>query len=88
MNLSSPTNAGIADGQGVGIITDDEPRLSIGDASVVEGNTVRSRSIHRHLLGHLRRGCDRELGHRHGTAAAGSDYQAAADALTISRRPD
>jgi hypothetical protein len=30
VNLSSPTNATIADGQGVGSIGDDEPRISIG----------------------------------------------------------
>src|SRR5439155_13121556 len=29
VNLSSPTNATIADGQGVGTIVDDEPRISI-----------------------------------------------------------
>ena len=27
VNLSSPTNATIADGQGVGTIVDDEPRI-------------------------------------------------------------
>jgi chitinase len=30
VNLSSPTNATIGDGQGVGTIVDDEPRVSIG----------------------------------------------------------
>ncbi len=37
VNLSSPTNATIADGQGVGTIVDDEPRISIGDVSKKEG---------------------------------------------------
>ena len=37
VNLSSPTNATIADGQGVGTITDDEPRISIGDVTKSEG---------------------------------------------------
>src|SRR5262245_12250474 len=36
VNLDSPINATIADGQGVGTIVDDEPRLSIGDAAVTE----------------------------------------------------
>jgi len=37
VNLSSPTNAVIADGQGVGTIVDDEPRISISDVSKSEG---------------------------------------------------
>ena len=37
VNLSSPTNATIADGVGVGTIADDEPRISISDVSKKEG---------------------------------------------------
>ncbi len=37
VNLSSATNAVIADGQGVGTIVDDEPRISIGDVTTAEG---------------------------------------------------
>jgi hypothetical protein len=37
VNLSSPTNATIADGQGVGSIVDDEPRISISDFTKAEG---------------------------------------------------
>jgi hypothetical protein len=37
VNLSSPTNASIADGQGVGTIFDDEPRISISDFTKAEG---------------------------------------------------
>jgi hypothetical protein len=37
VNLSSPTNATISDGQGVGTIADDEPRISVGDVSKREG---------------------------------------------------
>src|SRR5262249_18480477 len=37
VNLSSPTNAIISDGQGVGSIVDDEPRISISDVTRVEG---------------------------------------------------
>jgi hypothetical protein len=37
VNLSSPTNAAIADGQGVGTILDDEPRITINDVSKAEG---------------------------------------------------
>src|SRR5262249_12530458 len=38
VNLSSPTNATIADGQGIGTIIDDEPRISISDVTKKEGN--------------------------------------------------
>jgi hypothetical protein len=37
VNLSQPTNATIANGQGVGIIIDDEPRISINSVSRYEG---------------------------------------------------
>ena len=41
VNLRSPINATIADGQGVGTITDDDPlpTLSIDDVTVTEGNS-------------------------------------------------
>jgi hypothetical protein len=38
VNLSTPTNASIADGQGVGTIVDDEPRISISGVTAKEGN--------------------------------------------------
>src|SRR5262245_38681275 len=38
VNLSNPTNATIADGQGVGTIVDDEPHISISDVTKKEGN--------------------------------------------------
>jgi large repetitive protein len=37
VNLSSPTNATIGDGQALGIIVDDEPRISISDVTKSEG---------------------------------------------------
>jgi hypothetical protein len=37
VNLSNPTNATISDGQGVGTIVDDEPRVSITDVTKAEG---------------------------------------------------
>ena len=41
VNLSNPSNATIADGQGVGTITDDDApsTLTINDVSVIEGDT-------------------------------------------------
>jgi hypothetical protein len=37
LNLTNPTNATIADAQGLGTINDDEPRISISDVTRVEG---------------------------------------------------
>src|SRR5678815_426860 len=41
VNLTNPTNATIADNQGLGTITDNDPlpSLSINDVTVTEGNT-------------------------------------------------
>lgn len=39
VNLSAPNNATIGDGQGIGTVLDDEPRISINDVTVTEGNT-------------------------------------------------
>ena len=40
VNLSNPANATIADGQGIGTITDDDPppTISVNDVTVTEGN--------------------------------------------------
>lgn len=38
VNLSNPFNAELSDGQGAGTIVDDEPRISINDVSLTEGN--------------------------------------------------
>lgn len=45
VNLSNPLNAGIADGQGVGTIMDDEPRISISDVSKKEGKKGQTTSF-------------------------------------------
>jgi hypothetical protein len=37
VNLSTPTNAAIGDGQGIGTIVDNEPRISISDVTKYEG---------------------------------------------------
>ena len=50
---TSPVNATIADGQGVGTITDDDPlpALSINDVTVTEGNSGHGHGdLHRHAL--------------------------------------
>jgi chitinase len=38
VNLSAPSNATIADGQGVGHIQNDEPHISISDVTLLEGS--------------------------------------------------
>lgn len=45
INLTSATNATISDGQAVGTILDDEPRVSINDVTVTEGNTGKTTAI-------------------------------------------
>ena len=42
VTLSNPTNASIADGQGLGTIADDEPRISIGNFSKAEGKNKQT----------------------------------------------
>jgi hypothetical protein len=42
VNVSNPTNATIADGQGAGTIVDDEPRISIGDVAKREGRNGKT----------------------------------------------
>jgi serralysin len=41
VNLSGATNATITDGQGVGTIFDDEPRISISDVAKFEGKRAK-----------------------------------------------
>ena len=66
VNLSSPTNATIADGQGVGTILDDEPRISISDVTKTggHGRTDDAVHLHGHALGRLRPGGDDVVPHR------------------------
>ena len=45
VNRSAPTNATIADGRGIGTILDDEPRVSISDASKSEGKNKQTTLI-------------------------------------------
>src|SRR5206468_3128570 len=45
LNLTNPANALIAHGQGVGTIVDDEPRISISDATKTEGRKGQTTSL-------------------------------------------
>jgi hypothetical protein len=84
VNLSAPINATIADGTGVGTIVDDEPRISIGDTTVTEGNTGSTSAT---FTVTLSAAYDVPVSVNYatsdGTATAGSDYQAASGTLTI-----
>jgi hypothetical protein len=84
VNLSSSTNAIIVDGTGVGTIVDDEPRISISDTTVTEGNTGGTNAT---FTVTLSAAYDVPVTVNYatadGTATAGSDYQAAAGALTF-----
>ena len=87
VNLSAPTNATIADGQGVGTILDNEPRISISDVTKTEGKKNQDDAVHLHghALGRLRPGGDGVVpAPSNGTATTGdSDYVAKTGTLTF-----
>jgi probable HAF family extracellular repeat protein len=84
VNLSAPANAAIDDGQGIGTILDDEPRINIGDATVSEGNTgTRPITFTVSLSAAYDVPVTVSYATANGSATAGSDYQAASGTLTI-----
>jgi urease beta subunit len=84
VNLSSATNAVIADGQGIGTILDDEPRISINDMTVTEGNTG---TVNATFTVSLSVASDVAVTVHYqtanGSATAGSDYAAASGDVII-----
>jgi Calx-beta domain len=87
VNLSAPINAGIADGQGVGTILDNEPRLRIGNVSKKEGNGGTTQFV---FTVTLSAAYDQAVTVNYATAnglingaTAGSDYQAKSSTLTF-----
>jgi uncharacterized repeat protein (TIGR01451 family) len=87
VNLSSPTNAVLASSQGVGTILNDDPvpALSIGDASVVEGNVGTVDAVFAvNLSGASGQTVTVNYYTSDGTATAGSDYLATSGLLTFS----
>ncbi|KAA0255054.1 MAG: DNRLRE domain-containing protein [Acidobacteria bacterium] len=86
VNLSSPTSATLADGQGQGTITDDDaqPSLSINDVTVSEGN---SGSVDASFTVTLSAASGQTVtvayATANGTATAGSDYSARSGTLTF-----
>ena len=84
VNLSSPTNATVAAGQGVGTIVDDEPRISIGDMSKKEGNSgLTTFAFTVSLSVAYDVPVTVAYATANGTATAGGDYRAATGTLTI-----
>jgi Calx-beta domain-containing protein len=86
VNLSNPTNATIADGVGVGTITDDDPppALSIGDAAVTEGDATPATATFTVTLGAPSgQTVTVNYGTADGTAVAGADYVTTAGTLTF-----
>src|SRR6185369_10033099 len=84
VNLSAPSNATIAHGQGIGTILDDEPRISINDVTVTEGNTG---TVNATFTVNLSAAYDVAVTVHYqtanGSATVGSDYAAASGDVTI-----
>lgn len=82
LNLSTPVNATIADGQGVGTLQNDDPlpALSIADATAVEGGTA-SPAVS--LSNPSAFAISVSYATANGTATAGSDYAAASGLLSF-----
>jgi Tol biopolymer transport system component len=84
--LSSPTNASIVRGRGVGTITDDDrkPALSITDARISEGNSgTRTLSFTISLSTASGQAVTVNYASANGTANASSDYAAGSGLLTF-----
>ncbi|HVK13123.1 MAG TPA: ELWxxDGT repeat protein, partial [Gemmataceae bacterium] len=82
--LTGPTNAVLIDNRGVGTILDDEPRVSIGDVTVTEGNTGTVEAV---FLVTLATPYDQPVTVPYttasGTATAGTDFLSATSSVII-----
>jgi large repetitive protein len=87
VNLSNPTNAMIADGQGVGTIVNDDlgpPSLSIGDVAISEGDSGTMQGVFTVGLSRpVAQTVTVDWATADGTAVAPGDYQAATGTLTF-----
>ena len=91
VNLADPVNATIADGQGLGTITDDDapPTISVGDVTVTEGNSGTVAATFTVSLNvPSGRGVTVDYATANGTATAPADYQAASGHPELRGRPD
>lgn len=86
VNLTNPVNAAIADGQGLGTITDDDPppSVSISDCTAAEGNAGATACAFTVSLS-TPSGRTVTVGYAtaNGSALAGSDYTATSGTLTF-----
>jgi probable HAF family extracellular repeat protein len=84
VNLSQPTGAIVGDGQGTGTIVDDEPRISINDVAIVEGNSgTRVFVFTVTLSAPSDVAVNVAFSTVNGTAKAGEDYNAQSGTLTF-----
>jgi hypothetical protein len=86
VNLSSPTDATIADGQGLVTIVDDDPSpsLLIDDANIAEGDSGTSLlTFNVHLSAASARTVTVSFATGDGTAQSGSDFAASTGTLTF-----
>lgn len=86
LELSNALGAGIVDAQGVGTILndDDDPTVSVANASIVEGDVSTSTlSFPVTLSGPSGRGVEVDFATADGTASAGSDYVATSGTLVF-----
>ncbi|HEX8286252.1 MAG TPA: Calx-beta domain-containing protein [Pyrinomonadaceae bacterium] len=86
VNLSTPANATVGDGQGTGTINDDDgaPSLSVGDVTVTEGNaSTTAATFTVTLLPASGQTVTVNYATADGTATALSDYTAVSNSLTF-----
>ena len=85
VNLSAPTNASIGDGQAIGTILDNEPRISINNVSATEGNgkTPKLFTFTVSLAAAYDQAVTVNYATANGTATAGSDYQSKTGSVTF-----
>ena len=86
LNLAGPTNATLADSQGVGTINDNDPTptLSVNDATVIEGNTgTVPATFTVTLSAPSGRSVTVDYATANGTAVAPGDYAATSGGLTF-----
>lgn len=86
VNLSNPTGATLADGQGQATITDDDPlpQVVVEDCAVAEGNTgSQPCPFHLSLSNPSASVVSLNYATANGTALAGSDYTAASGSVTF-----
>ena len=87
VDLSAPSNANVADGNGVGQITDDDalPDVSVGDAAVTEGDAGTDNATFTVQLSTVSgRDVTVDYATANGTAVEPDDYAATSGTLTFS----